>query len=200
MKVGSLFTSTRLRLAIGFVLFSAMPLLAEEAGGAAEKPSMLLWTVLNFLFLAGGIGYLATKHGGPLLSARSAEIRAGLAAGEKAKAEADARAAQVQKQLANLQQEVAAMRASAKEERDREAERIRHDAQAEIARIHFQAEHEIESAGKMARIEVQRAAAKMAIELAENKVRSSMSPDIQTALLQGFLSDLPRNGAVQKLG
>jgi F-type H+-transporting ATPase subunit b len=192
--------SPRFGLVIGFVLLSAVPLLAEESGAAPEQPSMLLWQVLNFVIIAGFIGWLAAKQGGPILAARSSEIKEGLAAGERAKAEAEARAAQVQKQLANLDTEVASMRAAAKEERDREAERIRRDAQTEISRIHFQAEHEIESAGKMARLEVQRAAAQLAIELAETKVRSRMSADIQTALLQGFLADLPRNGAVQKLG
>jgi len=156
---------------------------------------MLLWQTLNFLILAGALGWLAVKQGGPLLAARSKEITDGLAAGEKAKAEADARAAQVQAKLANLDKEIVTMRAEAKEEREREADRINRETQAEIARIHYQAEHEIESAGKQARMEVQRAAAKLAIELAETKVRAQMSPEIQAALLNGFLADLPRDGA-----
>jgi F0F1-type ATP synthase membrane subunit b/b' len=88
------------------------------------------------------------------------------------------------------------MRAGAREEREREADRIRREAQAEIARIHHQAEHEIEAAGKQARLEVQRVAAHVAIELAEHQVRARMSPEIQAALLEGFLSDLSGNGAV----
>jgi F-type H+-transporting ATPase subunit b len=156
---------------------------------------MLLWEVLNFLILAGLLGWLIVKQGGPLLAARSKEIADGLASGEIAKAEADARAAQVQAKLAKLGTEIGAMRAEAKVERDREAERIRRETQAEMARIRVQAEHEIESAGKLARREVQRAAANMAIELAEQKVRARMSPEIQAALLQGFLNELPRDGA-----
>jgi F-type H+-transporting ATPase subunit b len=160
------------------------------------EAELLLWEGLNFLILGGTLVWLAQKHGGPLLAARSKEIAEGLAAGEKAKTEADARAAQVQAKLANLEADVAALRTSAREERDREAARIRRETEAEIARIRAQAEMEIESAGKHARMEVQRAAAKMAIELAERKVRARMSPEIQTGLLQGFLADLPRNGAV----
>jgi F-type H+-transporting ATPase subunit b len=155
---------------------------------------MLIWEVLNFLILAGLLGWLIVKQGGPLLTARSKEIADGLASGEIVKAEADARAAQVQAKLDKLGTEIEAMRAEAKVERDREAERIRRETQAEMARIRVQAEHEIESAGKLARREVLRAAAKMAIELAEEKVRARMSPEIQAALLQGFLSELPRDG------
>jgi len=158
--------------------------------------SMIIWQTINFVILAVLLGWLAIKQGGPLLAARSKEIAEGLTAGELAKAEADARAAQVEARLANLEPEVAAMRAGAKEEREREAERIRRETQAEIARIHLQAGHELESAGKQARLEVQRAAAKMAVELAETKVRARMSPEIQSALLQGFLTGLSGNGSV----
>lgn len=172
------------------LLLAALPAFAEESGSAAEKPSMMIWTVLNFLILAGIIGWLIKKHGVPALSARSKEIAEGLAAGEKAKAEADARAREVQAKLANLDQEIAGLRTGAREEREREAERILRDTQAEIARMHQQAEMEIESAGKQARLEVQRAAARLAIELAESKVRARMSPDLQSALLDSFLKDL----------
>jgi F-type H+-transporting ATPase subunit b len=158
---------------------------------------MFIWEVLNFLILAGLLGWLIAKHGTPLLAARSREIGEGLAAGEKAKAEANARAAQVQAKLANLGTEIATLRADAKEEREREAERIRRETETEIARIRYQAGYEIESAGKQARMEVQHAAAKMAIELAEQKVRARMSPEIQAGLLQGFLTDLPSNGSAR---
>src|SRR5205823_7105516 len=101
-----------------------------------------------------------------------------------------ARAAEVQAKLTNLEKEIAAMRVEARQERDREAERIRRETQTEIARVHVQAEHEIESAGKQARLEVQRAAAKLAVDLAEKKVRARMSPEIQAALLDAFINYL----------
>ena len=172
----------------------AIPAFAQESGGA-EKPSLLLWQTLNFLILAGLLGWLVVKQGGPLLTSRSKEITEGLAAGEIAKAEADARAAEVEAKLGNLEKEINALRGSAREERDREADRIRHDTQAEIARIHHQAEMEIESAGKQARLEVQRAAAALAIDLAEKKVRARMSTDVQSALLETFLKDLTGEAA-----
>jgi F-type H+-transporting ATPase subunit b len=171
-----------------------VPPLAEEAGrasGAPETPGLLLWQVLNFLILAGFLGWLIVKYGGPALRSRSLQIHEGLAAGEKAKAEADARAAQVQARLANLETEIASLRTGAREERDREAERIQRETKAEIARIQAQTQQEIESAGKMARLEVQRYAASVAIDLAEQKVRARMSPDVQSALLEAFVSDLP---------
>lgn len=157
----------------------------------SEKPSLLLWQVINFLILAGFIGWLVAKYGGPALRSRSTQIHEGLAAGEKAKTEAEARAAQVQAKLANLGNEIGSLRTEAQAERDREAERIRLETQAEIARIRTQTRQEIESAGKIARLKVQRYAASLAIDLAERKVRSRMSPDVQSALLADFARDLP---------
>jgi F-type H+-transporting ATPase subunit b len=161
------------------------------------EAELLLFEALNFLVLAGVLVWLAKKYGRPILAARSKEIGEGLAAGEKAKADADARAAEVQAKLAKLETEVAALRTVAKEEREREAARIRQETETEIARIHTRAEDEIESAGKHALMEVRHAAARMAIELAETKVRARMSPQIEATLLQGFLADLPLNGAAR---
>lgn len=178
--------------AMATTLAIALPAFAQESGGGggAEKPSLLIWQIINFLLLAGFIGWLISKQGKPALMARSQGIAEGLSAGEKAKAEAEARAKEVQAKLDNLDKEIGALRSEAREEREREAERIRRETQTEISRIHAQAEQEIEAAGKQARRDVQRAAAKLAIELAENKVRARMSPDAQSALLESFLKDL----------
>jgi F-type H+-transporting ATPase subunit b len=178
-----------------FALLVAIPAFAQESGGGTEKPSLLLWQVLNFFILAGLIGWLIAKHGGPLLASRAKTISEGLAAGTRAKAEADARAAEVQKKLGNLEQEISALRTTAQEERARETDRILREAQAEIVRIQYQANVEIESAGKQARLDVQRAAAALAIQLAEKKVLARMSPDVQSSLLQSFLNDLANGPA-----
>ena len=180
------------RLLYGMVLTVAPLLAAEEGGGA--KPDLEIWKWLNFLMLAGLIGWFAVKQGGPALSGRSREIREGLAAGEKAKAEADTRAKEVQAKLDNLHTEVTALRTTAIEEREREAIRIRSDFEREIARIQRQSEMEIDSAGKLARMELQSFAAKLAVDLAEQKLRARMTPEVQAALLQSFLTDFPANG------
>ena len=75
-------------------------LMAAEGGGKAPELSPV-WEWLNFLILAGVLGWLISKHLGPLLVARTRQIHEGLAAGEKAKAEAEAQAAAVQAKLAN---------------------------------------------------------------------------------------------------
>ncbi len=169
-------------------LLHAFVLLAEDA---ASKPEISpIWKWLNFAMLVGILGYLISKNVGPILADRSKQIQEGLAAGEKARVEADTRAAAVQAKLADLSSEISRMQAQAKVELEREAERLKKDTEREIGRIQQHASQEIESAGKLARLEVQRFAARVAIELAERKVRARMSPEVQSALLGNFIDGL----------
>ena len=181
---------------------ASAPVLAQDTGGSAEKteqtgnsgaekPGLVVWQWINFAILAGVLGWIAAKQGGPFFASRAKGISEGLRAGEQAKEEAEARARSVEARLANLKNEVADIRSRAREEREREADRVRRDTGAEIARIRAHAELELQSAAKQARLDVQRFAAKLAIDLAEQKIRSQMSGSAQAALLDGFLHDLP---------
>lgn len=178
-----------------FCAFAALPAFAAEAEeGTRHAEVSEIWKWLNFAILAGILGWLTAKNLGPALVARSAQIHEGLAAGEKAKAEADARAAAVEARLAGLETTISQMKAQAHEELMRETERIRRETETELARIEQHATQDMESAGKLARLEVQRYAAKLAIDLAEQKVRARMSPEKQSELVQNFAHGLS-NGA-----
>lgn len=172
------------------------PVIAQESGKSAEssesgeKPGMEIWKWINFAILAVLLGRMIAKNAGPMLAARSRGIQEGLAAGEKAKAEADARAAQVSAKLSGLGAAVAEMRAEAQIEREREAGRIRRETDLELARIQQYMAQEIESAGKVARREAQRHAARLALDLAEQKVRARMSHGVQENLLANFISSV----------
>ena len=158
----------------------------------AEEFNTELWKWPNFLILVGLLGYLVKKHVPPLLAARSQSIREGLEAGEKAKAEAEARAAAVQAKIANLDSEIASLRSSAKADLEREAARIRHDAETELTRIEQHTAMEIVSLGKQARVELRQFAAGLAMDLAEQKLRARMTPEAQATLLGNFAGDMSR--------
>lgn len=173
------------------------PKVAEKTAESGALPTrLLIWQWVNFGILCGVLGWIAVKQGGPWFAARAHAISEGLAAGERANAEAAARTAAVNARLANLHNEIADLQSRAREEREREADRIRRSTEAEIARMRSHAEQELESAGKQARLDVQRFTAKLAIELAEQKLRAGMSRDVQAALVDSFVHDL-RNGAAR---
>lgn len=124
-------------------------------------------------------------------------IRKGIAEAEEIRADAEARAADVDRRLAGLGAEIEALRAHARQEQAAEAERIRQQTAADLTRIQEHAAREIEAAGKTARIELKRYAAQLAVDLAEQKIRRQMTPGIQSALVENFVRDLdhPASGS-----
>jgi len=170
---------------------------ATESEGEAEGVSPV-WAWANFAILAGVLGYLIAKHGGPWFAARSATIRKGIAEAEEIRKNAEARAAEVDRKLAGLQSEVESLRRTAHEERASEGERIRRQTEADLARLREHAASEIEAAGKAARLELKRYASQLAVDLAEQKIRRQMTPEVQSALIESFARDLRQPSAGPK--
>ena len=98
---------------------------ATSHEGASEGPSPI-WAWANFAILAGALGYLIVKKGGPWFQSRSLAIRKGIAEAEEIRRGAEASAAEVDRRLAGLQTETDSLRANAQREQSAEAERIRH--------------------------------------------------------------------------
>jgi F-type H+-transporting ATPase subunit b len=96
----------------------------------------------------------------------------------------------VDRRLAALDTEIAALRAEAQGEIQVEAERLSRHTAAEIAKIRANAEQEITFAGKAARTDLKRYSAELAIGLAEERLRARMNPETQQALVRGFVRDL----------
>jgi F-type H+-transporting ATPase subunit b len=172
-----------LALVVGF---TAAPIFAEDQEGG----SLQIWKWANFVVLAGGIGYLVGKKGGPFFAARSVKIHKDMVEAGEVRKDAEARAAEVERRLANLEAEIAALRAESQKEDVAETGRFGRHTAAEIVKTQAHAEQEIAAAGKAARMELKRYCAELAVGLAEEKIRARMTPDTQAALVRGFVRDL----------
>ena len=162
---------------------------AEKEESFAEKHELeLKWA--NFLLLAGLLGYYIGKNAGPFFAARSASIRKDMEESLRQRQDAEAKAADVDRRLANLEKDIAALRSQGEAEAKAETGRIAQETEAEIAKIQAHAEREIASAGKAARMALKRYTAELAMGLAEQKVRARMTPDTEDALVQGFVRNL----------
>jgi F-type H+-transporting ATPase subunit b len=167
----------------------------ETTGHEAPEGPSPIWAWANFAILAGVLGYLIVKKGGPWFQSRSLAIRKGIAEAEEIRRGAEAGGAEVDRRLAGLQTEIDGLRTNAHREQSAEAERIRQQAAADLARIQGHAAREIESAGKTARLELKRYAAQLAVDLAEQKIRRQMTPEVQAALIERFGRDLDHSPA-----
>jgi F-type H+-transporting ATPase subunit b len=161
---------------------------AAESTGVTEHGPDVFWGWLNFLLLAGGLGYVIKKNAGPYFAQRSLEIRKGMADAEAARAASDAKVAEVDRRLANLHSEIEALRAGARQEAETDAQRVRREAAAEMAKIQSRVAEEIASAAKSATLELRRYAADLALALAEQKIAKRMSPEIQDRLVGSFVA------------
>jgi F-type H+-transporting ATPase subunit b len=159
-----------------------------EKGGGLEPSERWKWA--NFILLGGILGYVIVKKGTPFFTERAAEIRKGIEDADRVKADSEAKIAAVNSKLGRLDAEIASLRETALAERRTAEQRINADKVKELERIRLHAESEIESAGKSERIALQRYAAKLALELAEAKVRARMNPDAEDALVRMFVRDL----------
>jgi len=167
---------------------SKEPAESHESGG--HGGGMTGWKWANFALLAGGLGYLIAKTAPAFFTGRTAEIRRGITEAARLKADAEARAAEVEKRLANLGAEIEGLRATAKKEMEAENARLREETEQQLAKIRAQSEQEIASAAKAARMELKAFSAELAVELAEKQLRARMTAEAGRSLVAGFVKDL----------
>jgi F-type H+-transporting ATPase subunit b len=164
---------------------------AAPAGHAEHGPSRI-WIWANFFILAGGLGYLAAKQGGPFFKQRGEEIRKGIEDAARIKADAEARAAAIETRMASLAADIEELRYRGTHEIAAESERISIETEQSLAKIKVQAGQEIAAAAKSARQELKVYAADLALELAEKKIRTELTAEADAGLMRNFVDNLRR--------
>jgi len=171
-----------------------------EHGEAHEAPTLdwgrLGWQIMNF----GALLFLLVKFGGPpvakALAARHQQIKSDLASAAETRAAAQARFEQQEKRLASLEQEIATIAASIKQEAEAEKARLIALSEERARRIREESEFIIEQQIKQAEEDLRREVAAAAVALAEKIVRSQMGPGDQQRMIDSFVGDIATpNGA-----
>jgi F-type H+-transporting ATPase subunit b len=172
-------------LAVGMVF--AVSAFAQEA-----EPSdpWLGWKWANFAILAAGLGYLIRKHAPAYFEQRTKEIQQGILEATKAKQDAEARAAAMDGRLAGLESEIASLRTTARAEMAAEGERIGRETEHRLRRIQAQSAEEIALMSRAATAELRKYSAQLALDLAQQRIRSRMTKEVEDGLVDRFLQDL----------
>lgn len=164
-------------------------------GGEDAVSKETLWKIVNFVILAGGLGYLIAKSAPAFFRARTAQIQRSIQEAARMREEAEARAAGIEQRMKNLGGEIEQLRQSAAGEIAREGERVKAETERQAARIRSQGQQEISAAAKSARQELRGYASDLATQLAAEKIKAQMTPQAQDALLEAFVRDLERRRA-----
>ena len=191
-------------------LFFSTPLLASEEPAAgshestqpaaeqeAEHGGDALTTVfkwVNFLTVFGALGYLLRKPMREFFSGQRTVIRAAIAEGRQARQQAEQRLAEIEQRLARLGEEVESLRREATAHAAAEQARIREATQREAERILATAQAEIDSTRRAARLELRAFTARLAVSLAEQRIRQQLTPEAHASLFASFVAGLASSG------
>jgi len=167
----------------------------EWADTWLNYPGLEGWKFINLaIFLTAGIVILRRPLREALV-ARQERIRLQLAEAEKELNAAQARLTEAEALVARVDTDVATLREQAKNEAQMERHRLSEATDKEIEKMRHQAEREIETAGKVARKELQKFLAHRSVELAREAVRAQLRPDDDARLIQEGIGQLRRTGA-----
>ena len=168
---------------------------AEPSKEAIEKQEKqeskdLIYKLVNFAILFGLLGYFLRKPAADFFASRTAAIQKGMADAKIAREAADKRLAEIEARLARLGDDIGGLRADAAKEDAVQAERMRLATDAEGAKILAAAESEIDTMTRAARLDLKAYAAKLAVDLAEERIKGQMNAGAQEHLLQAYVKDL----------
>jgi F-type H+-transporting ATPase subunit b len=163
---------------------------AEQGGSAAQERVNEIFKWINFVLVAAGLFWLFGKVLPPKFRGNADAISSAITKATAAKAEADRQLREAEQKLARLEQEVAQLRATAHQEAEGEAERIRSVTQSDVQKIGVAATAEIEAAERAARLELKAIAANLAVDGAESLLAKQLTPQAQEALVSAFVKGL----------
>jgi F-type H+-transporting ATPase subunit b len=142
-----------------------------------------LGKLVNFLILFGGLGFVLRKPLKAMLAKRTADIGDTILGAERARSAAETKAAESRAKLAGLEAEVRRLKTDAEEEGRREAGRIARAAAEEAERLKRFARQEVEGQVRQGVRELKAYAAARATDLARERIRKRLTPEVQAALI-----------------
>jgi F-type H+-transporting ATPase subunit b len=156
--------------------------------GMKPETAANVFTLFNIVVLFGAIGYGLLKALPKIFRDRSSNIQKNLVDARTATEEAASRLSSVEERLSKLDDQIAAMKTQAEADGARDEQRIKASVEDEKAKIVAAAEAEITAATALARREIQKYAAELAIHQAASKL--VVSEDTDRLLVQSFAQQL----------
>ena len=161
---------------------------AEESHDEGIMPTV--FRLANFAILVGLLVYFLKSPFVGYLASRSAQIRQDLVTAAEMRAAATAQLAEIDKKMQALPAELDALRRQGAEDVKAEQARIAVAAADERTRLLEQTRREIDMRLRIARRELTEHAAQLAVGVAEQRIRRSITPDDQVRLVDRYASQL----------
>lgn len=156
------------------------------------------WTsvLLNFLIVAGAIGFLVRKKAPGFFRDRTSAIQKGIEEARRASEDAHRRLTDIEGRLARLDSEIAGIEANAEAQAKEEEARLRAAVEEERKNIVRSAEQEIARTASNARRDLRIYTTELAIGLAEKKIKVDAATDAE--ILREFVDQLETDGTSRR--
>ena len=183
----------RLAIVSGFIgLLMAAPLSAAEGGHAAGPSMALVFWGINFLILLIGLLYFLRKPVKEFFAARSTLIRTNIDQARDLKGNAEKKYLEYEARLKSIEKEMQDMVASLKKDGELEQRRIVETATQQVASVKSNSERILQQELRKAKEELKKEAVALASELAEDLIRSNLTPDDQGRLVEQYLQKMEK--------
>ena len=163
---------------------------AEEGGAAGAETATEIFKWINFAIVVGALLWVCLKKAPGFFRGRAEAISSAITKAGSTKAAADAQLREAETKLANLDKEVAELRAFAEREAAAEVGRIRTATRSDLEKIGVAAKAEIEAAERAARLELKALAAMLAVDGAEALLVKQLNARAQAGLISNFVKTL----------
>lgn len=164
---------------------------APEAEGPHEQTLLQsIAKIANFALLAGLLTYFLKTPIAGYLTTRGTAIRQDLRTAAETRTTAAAELEEIGRKLQMLPAELTALRAQGEQDVAAERTRIAAAAQAERDRLIAQSRREIETRLRVARRELTEHAAMLAVTVAEERIKRSITADDQLRLVDRYAAQL----------
>ena len=173
----------------------AQPAHPPDSEHAAESedhasPLDMIARLFNFAVLVGALVYFLKTPIANYLSSRHAEIRQELVTASEMRAVAMAQMAEIDSKMAALPGDLEQLRRQGAEDVKGEQARIAQAAEQERTRLLEQTRREIEMRLRIAKRELTEHAAQLAVQVAEQRIKRSITSEDQIRLVDRYASQL----------
>jgi len=186
-------TASRIKaisLALFLLLAATSTALASGDGGHADGGVLFkdfLWRCLNFAITLGILIYFVAKPLKNALKGRTEGIAKELEAAQKARDDAEAKFAEYDEKLNKAEAEIDQIAAELKKEGELEREKIIANAKEQAEKIKLEAEKSADFEVARARTELQREAARLAVQLAEGLLKKNVNDKDQNNMVDEYM-------------
>ena len=166
---------------------------APEAAHEAGHEQTLLQTaakIANFAILVGLLVYFLKTPVSVYLVSRATAIRRDLVTAAEMRASAAAQLAEIERKVQSLPAELAALKTQGAQDVAAEQARIAQAAAVERERLIQQTRREIEMRLRVARRELTEHAAQLAVRIAEERIKRTITPEDQMRLVDRYTAQL----------